>query len=139
MMKRYKNNKGVTLVELLVAVAVLSLLAIGTITVMSTGFDIYSDNMKSAQVQPSMRLAMIQITKLVRNPANDSTVEGEVLKVNGEAVKVDGPQLKWGSVVLAEDILFTIKAAYADNGVIQVDLVSTDGGTMSTKISKPKK
>jgi prepilin-type N-terminal cleavage/methylation domain-containing protein len=137
MIKRLKNNKGVTLIELLVAMAVLSLLAMGIITVLSSGLKTYSVNMESTQGQQSMRQAMIQVTKLVRDPAKTASVSSGKLYVNGTVLSVASGKLKWGSVVFAGENIASIAAAYADvdKKVIQVDLKSTDGGTLSTKIS----
>lgn len=133
MMKCLKNNKGVTLIELLIAVAVLSLLAAGTITVISTGLNAYSDNMKSAQEQPSIRFAMIQVTKLVRDPANEVKVDDQkhlLIKYAGQTI--------YKILVLEGGV--SIKAAYTDASqqVIQVDISAGDA-TMSTKLSKNNK
>jgi prepilin-type N-terminal cleavage/methylation domain-containing protein len=137
MMAKLKNRKGVTLVELLVALAILSLVAAGTITVLSSGLKTYTLNFNSTVGQQNLRAAMIKISKQARDPANTVAISSpKALTLNGKKFTVSSGVLMCNGVAYANNIA-SISADYTDatKKVIQVDLTSADGGTLSTKIS----
>lgn len=137
MKRTAKNIKGITLVELLVGAAILSIIAAAAFTVLLTSMKAYNMNFDSAVSQQNLRAAMMRITKEARNPNNTVTITGtKVLTVNGKDFSASSGDLLWGGDTVAHSIA-SIHADYTDaaRAAIQVDLTATDGNTLSTRVS----
>jgi prepilin-type N-terminal cleavage/methylation domain-containing protein len=137
-MKRIaKGNRGITLVELLIAAAILAVVVSAAFTILLTSMKTYNMNFDSTVSQQNLRTAMMKITKEARNPANTVTITGtKVLTVNGKDYTASSGDLLYNGQAVAHNIA-SIRADYTDAGhsVIQVDLTATDGNTLSTQIS----
>ena len=137
-MKRYwKNNKGVTLVELMLAAIIAGVVITAAFTIMSTSLKTYNMNYNSTVDQQNLRSAMITVTKKVRNAAPGAvTITGtKVLTVGGNNFSTSSGQLMYNGQALANNIS-TANADYTDatHKVVQVDLTSIGGNTLSTQI-----
>jgi prepilin-type N-terminal cleavage/methylation domain-containing protein len=132
-----RNKKGMTLIELLLALAIVSVVMAAAFTILATGMKTYNIDKNSSIGQGSLRGAMITITKTVRKaPAGAASITGiKVLTVSSKSFTIDSGNLKYGGVVIANNIA-SIYADYTDatHTVIQVDLTSTDGNTLSTQV-----
>jgi prepilin-type N-terminal cleavage/methylation domain-containing protein len=137
-MKRIaKGNRGITLVELLIAAAILAVVVSAAFTILLTSMKTYNMNFDSTVSQQNLRTAMMKITKEARNPANTVAITGtKVLTVNGKDYTASSGDLLYNGQAVAHNIA-SIRADYTDAGhsVIQVDLTATDGNTLSTQIS----
>lgn len=131
------NKKGITLVELLLAMAILGVVVAVTFTVLTAGIKTYNLNYKSTVGQQELRSAMIKITKQVRNAASGSVaITGtKVLTVSSKDFTVSSGSLLYDGKTLAQNMA-SISADYTDTGhkTIQVDLTTSDGNTLSTQI-----
>lgn len=137
MMKFTKNRKGMTLIELVIAAAIVGAIMMASITVLMTSIKTYNTNFNNTVGQQNLRSAMMTITKQVRNPNSTSAVTGSnVLTVNGKNFTVSSGSLQYNGQIYASNIA-SIKAGYTDASqtVIQVDLTASDGSTLSTQIS----
>lgn len=77
-----RNNKGFTLVELIVAMAIGTIITLAATTMMLLGLRIYSNSNKLAMRQNEVRLGITVMEKLI-SQAPDLSVEGDVIKSEG--------------------------------------------------------
>jgi prepilin-type N-terminal cleavage/methylation domain-containing protein len=107
------NEKGLTLVEVLAALALASLVILLAGSINLFGYKQMSSQKEEIQNQSNDRLAMNIVTKAIRQ-ADPSTVEvindQNVLKINTVRYYLDGTSLKKETDVLISDInKFTVK------------------------------
>jgi prepilin-type N-terminal cleavage/methylation domain-containing protein len=137
MRKTAGKTRGVTLVELIVAMAIVAVVVAASSSALMAGIKTYRMNVDSTVGQQSLRAAMMKISKQARDPGNAVAVTGSnALSVNGKSFTVASGNLLYDGKLYASHIA-SIRASYADasHRVIQIDLVSTDGNTLSTQIS----
>ena len=138
MKTRLQDKRGLTLMELLLAVTI-TVVILGTIyTVLITGIKTYNSDYSRTLGQQNLRIAMIKVTKQVRNAASGtvSITGAKVLTVSSKNFSVTSGNLLYGSAVFSSNIS-AISADYVagtSSKVIQVDLTSADGNTLSTQI-----
>jgi prepilin-type N-terminal cleavage/methylation domain-containing protein len=107
------DEKGITLIEVLCALAIVSMVILLASSINIFGHKQMNDQKVEIQNQSNDRLAMNIITKAIRQ-ADPATVEvindQNVLKINGERIYLDGTSLKKETNILVSDIKkFTIK------------------------------
>jgi prepilin-type N-terminal cleavage/methylation domain-containing protein len=107
------NEKGLTLVEVLAALALVSLVILLASSINLFGHKQMSSQKEEIQNQSNDRLAMNIVTKAIRQ-ADPATVEvindQNVLKINNVRYYLDGNSLKKETDVLISDInKFTVK------------------------------
>lgn len=113
MIKLKTNEKGLTLVEVLAALALVSLVILLAGSINLFGHKQMSSQKEEIQNQSNDRLAMNIVTKAIRQ-ADPATVEvindQNVLKINNVRYYLDGNSLKKETDVLISDInKFTVK------------------------------
>lgn len=135
MKTRRMNNRGVTLVELIVAMAVAGVVIAAAYMILTSGIRTYNASLKSAAGQQNLRAAMMKISRDVRNAKSMPTVSGGVLTVDGNSYEASSGELKHGGTVYAVNIS-SVTASYTDASktVVQIELRSADGITLSTQI-----
>lgn len=132
-----KKNRGVTLVELIIAMAIVAVIIAASTATLLTGIKTYNRNFNDTVGQQNLRVAMMDISKQVRNNSGAAAVTGTgTLTVNGKNYAVSAGNLTYNGQTLAQNIA-SVRASYTDAGhsVIQIDLTSADGNTLSTQIS----
>jgi prepilin-type N-terminal cleavage/methylation domain-containing protein len=107
------DEKGMTLIEVLCALAIVSMVILLASSINIFGHKQMNDQKVEIQNQSNDRLAMNIITKAIRQ-ADPATVEvindQNVLKINGERIYLDGTSIKKETNILVSDIKqFTIK------------------------------
>jgi prepilin-type N-terminal cleavage/methylation domain-containing protein len=107
------DEKGITLIEVLCALAIVSMVILLASSINIFGHKQMNDQKVEIQNQSNDRLAMNIITKAIRQ-ADPATVEvindQNVLKINGERIYLDGTSIKKETNILVSDIKqFTIK------------------------------
>lgn len=137
MANRDNRKKGMTLIELIIAMGLVAVIVAASFTVISTYSKTFTTGVTSSINMENLRSAMIQITKKVRNAgAGTVTITGtKVLTISSTNFSVSSGSLNYGSTVLAKNIS-SINADYTDSTHtgIQVDLTSSDGNTLSAQI-----
>jgi prepilin-type N-terminal cleavage/methylation domain-containing protein len=137
MMKKEKSRKGVTLIELIVAMAIVAIIIASSSAAIVMGLKTYNRNFSTTIGQQNLRQAMMKITKNVRNNASTVSITGtNVLTVGGKNYTVSSGSLTYNGQSLAQSMT-SIAANYTDSShtIVQVDLTSSDGNTLSTQIS----
>jgi prepilin-type N-terminal cleavage/methylation domain-containing protein len=107
------DEKGITLIEVLCALAIVSMVILLASSINIFGQKQMNDQKAEIQNQSNDRLAMNIITKAIRQ-ADPATVEvindQNVLKINGERIYLEGTSIKKETNILVSDIKqFTIK------------------------------
>ncbi len=135
-----KNEKGLTLVEVLATFTILSVFVLLISSIHLFGVKQYHNQATEAQLQSNVRLAMKSITKDLRTYPNRVTIENEPEKqfiVNGSTYRIENNQLKKDNTILASHIsAFTYH--YINNKVqIEIQSVPSENGeqvSLSTTI-----
>ncbi|MFB3160722.1 prepilin-type N-terminal cleavage/methylation domain-containing protein [Neobacillus sp. 179-J 1A1 HS] len=107
------DEKGITLIEVLCALAIVSMVILLASSINIFGQKQMNDQKAEIQNQSNDRLAMNIITKAIRqsDPATVEVINDQnVLKINGERIYLDGTSIKKETNILVSDIKqFTIK------------------------------
>lgn len=123
MIQHIKGNQGMTLVEVLAAFSILSLLLLLVSSIHFFGQKNFMDQTRWVEKQGSVRVAMNQITKVIRS-AESVHVSGEILIINGaDQYRVTSQGLVLNGQVIFPD-LATWKVEKAGNKVL-IELTST--------------
>jgi len=100
-----KDQKGITLVEVLTAIALLSIIILLSSSIHIFGQKQYQNQSKEVQVQANERLAMNILTKEIRKAQKIEVVSPKILKVNDSDIyKHEGTTLKKGNQNLVSGI-----------------------------------
>lgn len=128
------NKRGFSLVELLVAVALVAVAALLMYSFFGQGFSLYSEETGSADEQMGLRQAMSEITNVVRvTSADDISVSNGVLNVGSRSYSLeDGCILRNGTDIA--DGISTFNASI-DGGIIHLRIVSKQGTVLETSLS----
>ena len=104
---KLRDNKGVTLVELMVSIAIGTMVVLAVTTVMLLGLKIYSASNKVALKQQKVRMAITVMENLASEAAgvNVSQNKKEVTASDGTLLKQDGNAIVTGAgQVILEDV-----------------------------------
>lgn len=129
-----RRNKGFTLVELLVVVALIAVAASLMYTFFGQGLSLYTAESESADEQANMRQVMSDITNRFRltDPA-DISCSNNVLTVGDDVYRRSGEQILRNSGVIANGISsFT---AAISNSVLDIRIESSSGTELETSLS----
>ncbi len=136
MKRKTLGNRGVTLVELMVTIAILAIIGTSVYSSMILGIKTYNINMDETADQQGLRQAALHISKQVRNTtAAGVTVSSGSLTVNGKSYTIDNTAktLNYNGSVLAYNInAFT---ASISGELLTVTLTSVSGITVSTQLA----
>lgn len=91
-MKALKNRRGVTLIELLVALGLVSIVLAAVYNIMLTGMKTYNLSFAQAQNQGVLRAAMLSLSTSMRS-ADTVSVSGTSLIIGDETVKLQSNTL----------------------------------------------
>ena len=136
MKKRLQHNRGITLVELLVTIAIIAIIGTSVFSSMILGIKTYNINMNETTDQQGLRQAALHISKQVRNTtAGAVSVSSGSLTVNGKPYTIDrtAKTLKYNGDVLANNIA-SFTPAISGN-LLTVTLMSVNGITVSTQLA----
>ena len=129
------NRKGITLVELLLALGILVIITAAAYGVLTTGVKTYNANIKLSTSQSALRIAMMHISRQERK-ATTVTVGASTLTLAiggvNHSYSVSGNQLLYDSTAIATDIK-AISSSISGK-VVTVTLTATDGTTLSTQM-----
>jgi prepilin-type N-terminal cleavage/methylation domain-containing protein len=131
-----RNEKGVTLVELIIAIGIFVIIA-GSIGVfLIQGFSLYGTELKSNADEGDLRNAMTHIMENMRRTTDDfSATTGIVvnspskLTVNGKAYTLNNGNLEYNGAVLVKNV--TVFQVQNNSGVIDITITAA-GKTLST-------
>ncbi len=128
-----KNKKGITLLEVIITLGILSVIGLMAFTLFGQGLSLYQTETESADLQDEMRLVLSDITNKVRVAEEaDISVATNQLTVNDYTYSLDGNRIIRNSSELATNISF-FDVSLAD-GLLEIRLQNTKGTQISTAI-----
>lgn len=121
----YKNEKGITLVELLAVLAIMSVVIALISSVHLFGQKQYRDQSETMEHQSEVRVAVSQITKDIRKVSNYSVNMGTNLFIIGDfTYTLDGTKIKRNDTVISEEISDFSMTFDEDNKKIDLKITS---------------
>jgi len=127
------KNKGFTLVELLVVIALVAVAASLMYTFFGQGLSLYTAESESADEQANMRLVLSDITNKVRLNLAGTSCTGNVLTVGDAVYRRSGQQILRNDGVIASGISsFTVTIS---NSILDIRIESTAGKALETSLS----
>ncbi len=144
-MNKYINNdRGVTLIELIMSIAIIGIVIIVIFSVLSFGVKSFTTQADSIEHQSNLRQTMSHITKEIRK-ADGVSKEGSILKIEKGSIedeyKLDGHILKKNTDQLAQDIQsFEVEI---DGDKVKITIMSIQGKngqneSLSSEINRRK-
>ncbi len=133
-MKTIRSQKGVTLIELILAVGLVAIIAGVAYTVLLTGVRTFNRNIESTNAQSGLRTAMMKITKLEHSAANVSATASSVtftLSSGTHVITASGNQLKDNGNIIAQNV--TALSTTTSGKMLTVTLTSDNGATLTTQ------
>ncbi len=133
-MRNYRlNRKGVTLVELLIAVGLLAVVITGAYSLLTLGIKSYNQHTESSVSQTALREAALHLSKVVKNaPDGSVSTDGATVTADGGVYRVSGGALYYGSSLVARNI--TSLTATLTDTILTVTLTADDGQTLETSL-----
>jgi prepilin-type N-terminal cleavage/methylation domain-containing protein len=129
-----RRNKGFTLVELLVVVALIAVAASLMYTFFGQGLSLYTAESKSADEQANMRLVLSDITNRARlTDSADISCSNNVLTVGDAVYRRSGEQILRNDGVIANGIS-SFTAAISDS-ILDIRIESVAGTKLETSLS----
>ena len=129
-----RRRKGFTLIEIVVAVALLSVAALLAYSIFGQGLRLYAEESKSANDQSNVRQVLSDITNKARltDPESISYDYG-VLHVGSNSYSFDDQTIKRNGASIAKDIAsFEINIT---GDLLEITITSITGKSISTSIS----
>ena len=128
------TNRGFTLIEVLLALALVAAAAMLMYSFFGQGFSLYTRESESADEQASLRMVMSDITNIVR--VTDKTkisVSNNVLTVDNRTYKLSGGKILRNGTAIASNIsTFTVTMS---TELLSIKVVSNKGSTIETALS----
>lgn len=128
-----RNKKGFTLIELIIAVAVLGAVAMLMYTFFGQGFALYTEEVKSADQQTDMREVLSEITNKVRvTPSDQISYVNDILTIDDHVYAYDGDRIirntrELATGISAFDVSITGK-------LLEIVLENNDGEQIATSL-----
>jgi len=134
MMKRI-GKTGYTLIEVLLAAALIAVVALLMYSFFGQGFALYGVETASAEEQINLRQAMSDITNIVRvTDPDDISVENGVLTVGSRQYKLsDGSIQKNGAAIAHGIAVFDVSRT--GDGLLVIRIVNQNGTELKTSLS----
>jgi prepilin-type N-terminal cleavage/methylation domain-containing protein len=133
-MKMLCNKKGITLLELIIAVGLVAIIAGAAYTVLLTGVRTFNRNIDSTNAQSGLRTAMMKITKLEHSAGNVSATASSVtftLSSGTHVITASGNQLKDNGNVIAQNV--TAMSTTTSGKMLTVTLTGDNSATLTTQ------
>ncbi len=128
------TNRGFTLIEVLLACALVAAAALLMYSFFGQGFSLYTLESESADEQASLRMVMSDITNIVR--VTDTTkisVSNGVLTVDSRTYKLSGGKILRNGTAIASNIsTFTVTKS---TELLSIKIVSNKKSTIETSLS----
>ena len=128
------TNRGFTLIEVLLALTLVAAAAMLMYSFFGQGFSLYTRESESADEQASLRMAMSDITNIVR--VTDTTkisVSNGALTVDSRTYKLSGGKILRNGTAIASNIsTFTVAKS---TELLSIKIVSNKGSTIETSLS----
>ena len=128
-----KRKKGFTLIEIIIALAVLGAIGMLAYTLFGQGFNLYNAEVDSADRQENMRLVLSDITNKARitDEADISIAAGD-LTVDDYVYSFDGSRIVRNSSELATSIAaFDVDIT---DGLLTIRIVNEEGDEINTSL-----
>lgn len=121
-MKLLKNNRGLTLVELLISIALVSLVALLITSLQLFGQNQVKHQTEQADLQAEVRLALNVITKDIRGADYVNIVDNTLTINGGTIIKQEGTNItRDGNVIASKIQHFYIEESL---GKVDIELIS---------------
>ncbi len=129
-----KRPRGFTLIEVLLACALVAVAAMLMYSFFGQGFSLYTLESESADEQANLRMTMSDITNVVRvTDAAKISVSGGVLTVDDRTYKLSGGKILRNDTAIASNIsTFTVTKS---SDLLWIKLVSNKGTAIETSLS----
>ena len=128
-----KRNKGFTLIELIIALAVMAAVGLLVYTLFGQGFNLYAVEAKSAEQQSEMRLVLSEVTNKVRvTDAADINYTSGQLTVDDYVYSLVGERVLRNSRELATGIT-AFNVSIVDN-LLEITISNTESDQISTSL-----
>ena len=129
-----RSKRGFTLIEVLLALALVAAAAMLMYSFFGQGFSLYTRESESADEQASLRMVMSDITNIVR--VTDTTkisVSNGVLTVDNRTYKLSGGKILRNGTAIASNIsAFTVTK---NTELLSIKIVSDKGTVIETSLS----
>lgn len=133
------SNKGLTLIELLLTIAILAIAAGLMFTLFGQGLSLYTMETKSADEQQSMRQVLSDITNSARLADADSIkVESNVLTVGDNVYSHSGDQVLKNGTAIADKIALFQVSIDGTKSLLSITVKNTKGKQLQTSITLAK-
>ncbi len=127
------NRKGVTLVELIIAVGLLAVVVTGAYSLLTLGIKSYNLHTESSVSQTALRESALHLSKVVKNaPDGSVSTDGTTVTADGTVYRVSGGALYYGSSLVTRNI--SSLAATLTGNILTVTLTADDGQTLETSL-----
>lgn len=128
-----KDKRGFTLIEVIITLAVMAAVGLLAFSLFGQGFNLYTAESKSAEMQQSMRLILSDITNKVRlTSESDISVSENTLTVDDYVYSFDGTRIIRNSTEVATSV--TAFDVSITNGLLEIRIVNNKGTQLSTSI-----
>lgn len=142
-MRTTRNRNGITLIELILAAAIVSVVAMAIYTIMVTGVRVYNKDVTYHTDQSALRQSMMKIEKEVRKASSATASATQVILnySNPTATKsywVSAGNLNFGTAsattLVATDISAVSSAYDSSTKMLTILLTAKDGTTLSSRM-----
>ena len=129
-----KRPRGFTLIEVLLACALVAVAAMMMYSFFGQGFSLYTLESESADEQANLRMTMSDITNVVRvTDVAKISVSNNVLTVDDRTYKLSGGKILRNDTAIASNIsTFTVTKS---SDLLWIKLVSNKGTAIETSLS----
>lgn len=129
-----KGKRGYTLIELVVAIALVAAVSLLMFAIFGQGVNLYAKETNSVIEQTNLRIVLSDITNIARltKPDNISYSAG-ILNIGSNFYTFNNQTVKKNGIVIAKDIAsFDVSIS---GGILDITIVSISDKSISTSIS----
>jgi prepilin-type N-terminal cleavage/methylation domain-containing protein len=128
-----KRRRGFTLIEIVVAVALLSVAMLLAYSIFGQGLRLYAEESKSANDQSNVRQVLSDITNKARLTDPEAISYDGVLHVGSNSYSFEDQTIKRNGASIAKDIASFEVSITGD--LLEITITSITGKSISTSIS----